>query len=240
MIIDEVLAVGDLAFQRKCIGKMDDVAKRGRTVLFVSHSMPTVTRLCSRAILLNEGRVVFDGVTSEAVKKYLQYVSRGEPVRVWPVQSESPGNDIVRLRSVRVISESRATESVLDIRRPVGIELQYDVLRDDEILWPQVRFFNTENICLFCSIDQDQNPKRFGSYTSTVWVPGNTFAEGTIFTNVYITKRESSQVHETEVVAFNIVDPVEGDSARGLYTGDFPGILRPKLSWHTSFDLPAA
>src|SRR5206468_9107142 len=71
LVVDEVLAVGDAAFQQKCIGKMGDVARSGRTVVFVSHNMQAVTQLCSRAILLDHGSIVFDGASVDGVEKYL-------------------------------------------------------------------------------------------------------------------------------------------------------------------------
>jgi len=103
LIVDEVLAVGDAAFQKRCLGKMETIGRSGRTVVFVSHSMPTVTRLCSRAILLDGGHVVADGPTESIVARYLQADLGTTARREWPEPGSRPGDDVARLRSVTVV-----------------------------------------------------------------------------------------------------------------------------------------
>src|SRR5215210_7005461 len=93
LVVDEVLAVGDAAFQKKCIGKMHDVSEQGRTVLFVSHDMSAITRLCQRAILLDDGKVLLDGPTSRVVKVYLDSGFGTAAIREWSDLSKAPGND---------------------------------------------------------------------------------------------------------------------------------------------------
>jgi len=105
LLVDEVLAVGDASFQRKCLDKMKVVGEDGRTVLFVSHNMPAVTRLCERIILLDEGRVVADGPAHKVASLYLQSGLGTMAVREWKDRTKAPGNEIVRLCAVRVINE---------------------------------------------------------------------------------------------------------------------------------------
>ena len=102
LLVDEVLAVGDGRFQRKCLDKMQDVGRQGRTVLFVSHNMPAITRLCPRTILLDGGRIIADGPSSQVVGAYLSSGLGTTAVRVWSDLNTAPGNDIVRLCAVRV------------------------------------------------------------------------------------------------------------------------------------------
>src|SRR5690606_1561669 len=104
LLVDEVLAVGDIAFQKKCLGKMDNVAKEGRTVIFVSHNIASITRLCSRAILLENGRAVMDGPAHEVASVYLNAGEGTAAFRQWDA-AQAPGGDIARLRSVKVIDE---------------------------------------------------------------------------------------------------------------------------------------
>src|SRR5688500_6212020 len=105
LLVDEVLAVGDARFQRKCLDKMEDVRQAGRTVVFVSHHMPAVTRLCPRTILLEDGAITFDGPSHEAVGLYLGAGTRTNAGREWTDLRSAPGNEIVRLRALRVRTE---------------------------------------------------------------------------------------------------------------------------------------
>ena len=102
LMVDEVLAVGDAAFQKKCLGRMGDVVREGRTVLFVSHNMTALQNLCSRAILLEKGRVAEDGPAREVVSRYLQEVRTPALEHAWPDPETGPGNDKVRLRGARI------------------------------------------------------------------------------------------------------------------------------------------
>lgn len=240
LVVDEVLAVGDSSFQRKCLSKMQDVGQQGRTVLFVSHNMPAITRLCPRTILLDNGTVVLDGPSYEVVSKYLTSGLGTVAKRTWHDSRRAPGNDVARLRSVRVVSESGATIDAADIRRPVGIEVVFDVLEPGHVLVPNLHFFNEEGVYAFVSADQNpdwrQVPRPVGRYVSTAWIPGNYLAEGTLIVGAAVSTHDPVIVHfyERDAVAFQIIDSFEGDSARGDYAGGFPGVVRPMLSWTTS------
>jgi lipopolysaccharide transport system ATP-binding protein len=117
LILDEVLAAGDASFQRKCLDKMHDVGRHGRTVLFVSHKIPAVTRLCDRAILLNEGKVVADGPAHKIASEYLNSRLGIGPRREWPNSLKAQGGDVARLLAVRVRTEEGEITDVIDIRR---------------------------------------------------------------------------------------------------------------------------
>src|SRR5512138_3373878 len=125
LVIDEVLAVGDAAFQKKCLGKMGDVARAGRTVLFVSHNMGAIQQLCSRAILLNEGKIVVDDSTGAVVSKYLTMGVTQHGERLWPDIHEAPGDNLARLRGVRVLDRDKKICTSFDVRDPVAIEVEY-------------------------------------------------------------------------------------------------------------------
>ena len=132
LLVDEVLAVGDARFQRKCLNKMQDVGQHGRTVLFVSHNMPAITRLCKRVILLDGGRVLEDGPPYHVVKTYLNSGLGTSAAREWSDLSKAPGNDVMRLRAVRVRTEDGVIADALDIRQPFGIDIEYQELRNSE------------------------------------------------------------------------------------------------------------
>jgi lipopolysaccharide transport system ATP-binding protein len=237
LIVDEVLAVGDASFQRKCLNKMQQVGDEGRTVLFVSHNMPAITRLCRRAILLDEGKIIQDGPSHEVVRKYLQSDNGTSAFRTWPDPSKAPGNDIVRLHSVRVRTEEGATAVDVDIRKPVGVEMDFIVRQPGHTLVPICRFYNQEGVLLFHT--GNQNPewrhqaRHPGRHKSTVWIPGNFLAEGTVIVGAAICTMDNFAVHfhERDAVAFHVVDSMDGDSARGDYGGSIPGVIRPLLNW---------
>lgn len=241
LIVDEVLAVGDVNFQRKCLNKMKDVSKSGRTVLFVSHDMSAITRICSRAIALSKGEIVSEGTASEVVRDYLN--------SSWGVTSEkdftqnleeAPASDAVRLKRIRVVDENGKTNSSFDIRRKIGIETTYDVLKEGFILLPGFEIFNEERIQLFTvhdvSKEWQRQQKEKGEYVSTVWIPANFMAEGAFFVNfeisnyVPILKRHFQLI---DAVSFDVVDSLEGNTARGDYGGKMEGLIRPILDVET-------
>lgn len=124
LIIDEVLAVGDIEFQRKCIGKMSEVAGHGRTVIFVSHNMGAVAKLCDRAILLRGGRNVMDAPARDVVQAYLVGDAEREAERRWE-QGQGPGDATCRLRGVRIVQNGQPS-SRLDIRGAFDVEVEYE------------------------------------------------------------------------------------------------------------------
>jgi lipopolysaccharide transport system ATP-binding protein len=241
LFVDEVLAVGDAAFQRKCLGKMREVAGHGRTILFVSHNVAAVTRLCGRCILLKFGTIVNDGPTYDVMNTYLQSELATSASRVWD-SVNAPGDGVVRLRALRARSGEGQVAETFDIRQPVGIEMVFDVLEGGNTLTPNLHVFNEESVNVFVSIERDpewdgrQRPA--GRYISTAWIPGNFLAEGTFFVGAAITTLANMNVrfYERDAIAFQIVDSTDGNSARGKYMGHLPGIVRPVLSWETRYD----
>ncbi len=245
LLIDEVLAVGDSDFQKKCLGKMEDVASQGRTVLFVSHNMNTVTRLCPRAVLLKEGRVIADGPSHEVTRAYLSSDHGTTAYRSWPDPASAPGDDIARVRSVRIVDEDGQTVEVVDIRKPVGIELVFDVLQPGHILVPNFPVTNEDGVVAFHLNDWDPawrgRPREPGRYTTTGWIPGNFLAEGMLIVGAAVSTMNPVRVHfyATDAVAFQVVDSMEGDSVRGDFEGHYSGIVRPMLSWTSTHETEA-
>jgi lipopolysaccharide transport system ATP-binding protein len=237
LLVDEVLAVGDARFQRKCLDKMEDVRQAGRTVIFVSHNMPAITRLCPRTILIENGTVAFDGPSAEAVNMYLGSGTRTNAAREWNDLTTAPGNEIVRLCGVRVRSEHGEICESVDIRRAVGIEMEFEVLQSGHVLVPNYHFINQEGVCVFVASEHDENwkrrPRPAGRYLSTAWIPGNFLTEGALIIGAAITTMDPQRIHffERDVVAFQIVDSLDGNAARGDYAGSIPGVVRPLLKW---------
>jgi lipopolysaccharide transport system ATP-binding protein len=240
LIVDEVLAVGDAAFQRKCLNKMEDVKQHGRTILFVSHSMQPIARLCERAILISGGAIVKDGPAVDVASAYLATSLRTNAEQAWPHASTAPGDHVARLRRVRVHDENGNTAETIDIRQPIGIEMTYDVLDSGHLLWPHLLFYNGTGLCLFTTMELAPEwrgrPRPAGRYISTAWIPGNHLAAGAVLVDVGLRSAPPPRVHffERHAAAFHIIDTPEDNSARGDWVGDLPGVVRPLLTWNTT------
>lgn len=237
LLVDEVLAVGDAQFQKKCLGKMDEVAREGRTVLFVSHNMAAIKRLCRRAIVLREGQVVADDEVLAAVACYQQEgLAQGGGERRWLPSALDPQAPAALL-AVRVRDAAGQITANLNSHEPFTIEVDYLNRHEGARLGTTLVVYNADNVCLFGSINNlDPNwhlrPRPAGRYRSICHLPADLFPDGRLDLSVLIwgegytlLQREeqclSIHIHETE------------HSARGDYTGGMAGVLRPRLAWHT-------
>ncbi len=241
LIVDEVLSVGDADFQKKCLNKMENIGQEGRTVLFVSHSMSAVSRLCERAILLENGRVIADGPAHRIVSSYMTSGSGTTAMREWPDPSDAPGSADARLRAVRVRSGDGEVSESFDIRLPIRLEMEYDVMRPGLLLLPHFTVLNDRGQCVFITVDTDPDwrgrPRPAGHYRSTALIPGNLLAEGMFFVSCYCISLnpDTKQFGERSAVAFVVADSIDGDSARGDYSKKMGGVVRPLLEWTTEF-----
>jgi len=247
LLLDEVLAVGDATFQAKCMQRIKELEAAGTTIVFISHDLTAVERVCDRVLLMNKGKIVANGMPRDVINDYKRL---GDQLTVaadvnlrssreWRNLGDSPGDDIARLRNVRVCTEREETAAVVDIRRPVGIEMTYDVLEPEHVLVANYHFFNEAGICAFIVQDSDpewqHRPKPVGRFISTAWVPGNFLAEGRLAVTVALSSYCPLIVHfsQPEVVSLQVIDSFDGDSARGSYVGSMPGVVRPIFNWTT-------
>jgi lipopolysaccharide transport system ATP-binding protein len=240
LIVDEVLAVGDAEFQKRCLGRIETIGRSGRTVIFVSHNMATVTRLCRRVILLDAGRIVLDGPSDEVTAYYLHSDTGTSSSRAWPDGSLAPGDELVRLRAVRVVDPGGQTIQTVDIRHPVGIEIRFDILGTGPPVRPQIVLTDASGLQSFNALDTDprwHDGATPGVYTSTAWIPGNLLNEGVVLVTVLLSTLASQKtiqhVRQRDVVSFQVTDPIEGDSAKGEFAGHWPGVVSPLLEWTT-------
>jgi lipopolysaccharide transport system ATP-binding protein len=241
LLVDEVLAVGDISFQKRCLGKMEDVGRQGRTVVFVSHNLQAITRLCPRAILLDEGKVLDDGPAARVVGRYMNSELAIGPSRTWPDPAKAPADDTVRLCAVRVRTEDGSVSEQVDIQRPVGIEIEYDVLKPDRIVQLYFRLWNDVGVKVIEVMDVDPQwrgrRRPAGRYVTTGWVPGNLLNEGRHFVGLGFMTVDPL-VHgldERDVAAFQVLDSLDGTATRGEYGGPFTAAVRPLLRWTTRF-----
>jgi lipopolysaccharide transport system ATP-binding protein len=236
LLVDEVLAVGDAEFQRRCLGRMEDFGANGRTVVFVSHNMQAISQLCDRAILMENGRISQDGRSEAVVAHYLQNSAGAGSSRTWDPES-APGDDVARLLSVRVVDRLGQTVDYVDVRDPVGIELRFRVLEGGTAVLPKLKL-NADGRIAFNAMDVDprwSEPSRPGEYVATAWIPGNYLNEGLMSIDAAVCSIRSPKLHHHasvhEAVSFHVQDPAEGGSARGSFTGQWRGVVRPLLEW---------
>jgi lipopolysaccharide transport system ATP-binding protein len=237
LLVDEVLAVGDLQFQKKCLGKMEDVSRIGRTVVFVSHNMSAVTRLCSRAVLLDQGRLVSTGPTPAVVAEYVfkGYGTRAE--RQWMDEDSAPGDDAIRLLGVRAHDPAGVVQESFDIRQPIAIAIDYKVLKPGLRFTPCFDVINDAGVVLFLSQERpewERIDRPVGTHTATCWLPGNFLAEGSFSVDVAFwgfTTPPTGVIEENGAISISVHDPLEGGSVRGRSTNAYPGVMRPMLKW---------
>jgi lipopolysaccharide transport system ATP-binding protein len=220
---------------------MESIGEEGRTILFVSHNMSAVTRMCNRVLLLQRGEITMDGTAHDVVNSYLRAGKGRAAAQSWAL-AEAPGGEIARLRAVSVRDTEGRLQEAVDIRRPFNLQIEFDVLRGGHVLLPAFSLWNDEGLLLFSSMDLEERwrgvRREPGRYICRTEIPGNLLAEGTMLVNTAIWEwepRRRIEYHKKEVIAFQVVDSLEGNSARGDFVGEMRGAIRPMLDWRTEW-----
>jgi len=242
LIVDEVLAVGDAVFQKKCLGKLEEVGARGRTVLFVSHNVPMVLRLCSRVLLMEKGKLVEDGAPQDVTRHYLRSEVGSPAERIWSDPQDAPGDSVARLHAVRVIDEQRSVGHTIDIRKPVLLEIEYWNLQSKVRPTAVFHVLNEDGARLFATNEFNntawrERPLKPGLVRATCRIPGNFLAEGIFSVLAAVVTYNPDVIHaiELDAVSFQIVDQSDGDGVRGNTGGKWPGLIRPMLEWEVDY-----
>ncbi len=237
LLIDEVLAVGDLAFQQKCLGKIESITNAGRTVLFVSHNLGSISSLCTMAMLMEAGRVAAFGDVSEVVMKY--YRDGAASPAVFDIRDgrRRIGSEYARLLAGRVTARSGVPSIEVLISDSVAIEMDFEILdASPGPFVPNFHFTTADGTPAFVSVDPGKRANSRGMFTARCVVPGNLLNEGTYFVGLGLTtfsKGVTVHFFETGAVSFNVRDPIEGTVSRGDWAGSMPGSVRPNLIWNT-------
>ena len=233
LIVDEVLAVGDAQFQKKCVGKMGDVAREGRTVLFVSHNMAAVRALCSRGLLVEGGRIRREGPAPEVVGRYLQQATSAPCRRNWTDPRQAPGNADVRLLSVEICPPEG--EPAITIDTGAEIRVAFENFRPGINLDCTISVVNGEGLLLFetgCIVSGNLD-SRAGTYTVVGKIPGHFLNCGRYSLNVLFGKDEKYVLFKhDEIAAFEVEHTTTG---QGTNTSVARGVVRPILDWHVAF-----
>lgn len=234
LLIDEVLAVGDLEFQQKCLGKMEEVSKQhGRTILFVSHNLSYISGLCDKAILLDKGELITQGITSSVISEYISRTHQYSQKET----SNNPGNKTVRLRSIRTLNSKKEAAESFAADEAIDIEMEYEVLEEGHVLWLGYNLHNQEGQNLFdthsVNTREYNEPHTPGVYKATAQIPAHFLNTGMYFISCAVFNHLQQEIHfhEKDVLVFHVHDVFDRLTARGSSPGHFPGLVRPLINW---------
>jgi len=234
LIVDEVLAVGDAEFQKKCIGKMKDVTGAGKTVLFVSHNMTAMNTLCDSVLYLREGRIENIGEPARIINQYLNIGSEATTKRNWNADN-APGDGVARLLSVRLIDSEGNDTNILDFYTSGGVELIYEVLKEGSCPLPNIHVFNEQGEYVFVGVESfNKSLGEPGIYKSCVYFPKHLLNTGRYIIGIAATTMLPQKVHfnEREALTFDVIEDMNLRPTD--FRGALPGVVRPKLDWMTN------
>ncbi|AMM51708.1 ABC transporter [Rufibacter sp. DG15C] len=226
LIVDEVLAVGDADFQKKCLGKMREVSQaQGRTILFVSHSMQAIKNLCDKALWLNKGELQAFGDVHTVVNNYLNQSQHSKFQQSWVSPTAAPGNDWLRVKSVELIPQLESPEAPLDIRVPLTVKFQFWCLKEDIQLSVGLLLFTASGECIF-DVPSDPVLSQVGVMEAECTIPGNFLNDGSYYISLNFVKDTSVALFDfDECLSFDLEDYRGGIQ----WYGKWWGAVRPKL-----------
>ncbi len=226
LIVDEVLAVGDADFQKKCLGKMREVSQKdGRTILFVSHFMQAINNLCGKALWLKQGQLMDFGECSAVVNKYLGSVQQFNLKQNWDNIQEAPGNDFIRFKKVELVPHIENPDDPLDIRTPLTIKFKFWNLTDNILLSIGLHLYSYSGECIF---DIPSPSKYFekGLIEIECTIPGNFLNDGAYYISMVVVKDTSVPLFLfEECMSFELED-YRGDIK---WYGKWVGAVRPNF-----------
>jgi len=232
LLVDEVLAVGDAAFQKKCLGKMGGVAEEGRTVLFVSHNMGAITRICKRSIWLDQGKIVMDDSSNIVVNNYQSQYLTGRAI--WKQPAANRHDTDFAFQTIVVMNDGGFPSAQFAGDEPISVEIAYVVRRPLSGCQLHIRLYNSDGLVVFTTTDIDSSgfsalPREPGYYRSVFKIPGRFLPPGTYYLFAaaqlpYITTYDKQE----QTVVFDV-------SPSGSLTSldRRLGVVTPLLHWET-------
>ncbi|MGQ9910241.1 MAG: ABC transporter ATP-binding protein [Candidatus Flexifilum sp.] len=235
LVVDEVLAVGDAEFQKKCMGKMSQVAGEGRTVLFVSHNMAAVQSLCTRGIWLNSGALVEDGRTEDIVSHYLSQAVQSTVDQFYPDIAQAPGNDRIRVRRMRVVPAEGDPGEPITMVTPIRLEFEYWNLQPT-LLNLSLHVLTVEGLPVFSSVPVHEErwmtrPHPAGLIRTTCDIPGYLMNAATYSIRLLFVEDHARIIYQIDhALVFDVTESVE-TYGYGTWFGQWPGVVHPNLNW---------
>src|SRR5690554_4441645 len=228
LIIDEVLAVGDAEFQKKCLGKMKDVAGEGRTVIFVSHDLAAVKSLCTKGVVLNQGKVSFNGKVEEAVLEYQKLGVQNSSYTCNDIES-AIGNENIKVLNFEV---TPVNGEIISISSGINVRLEFYNLKENINLDATFELRNLDEQAIFHTgvlLSENSDSKK-GNYTVNFSLPANLLNTGNYYFKLIFGENQRYALYINEqIVNFEVQNETLGSNSNKL-----PGIIRPKLDYHVT------
>ncbi len=234
LLVDEVLAVGDAQFQKKCLGKMGEVARAGRTIFFVSHNMGAIARLCSTSVLLNRGQIQAVGAVDDVIAQYLREGCEMPGEICWDKPEMAPGNDELRLRGVALRTLTGEVATQFDGRAPIQVEIAYQIQRPGLAARICFRLLTSDGTTVFQACDSmapswSESERQAGNYVSRCTIPGNLLNQGAytleLSADVPFVKILFSEI---AAVSFEVFESFKDGHTR---SESWPGVVNPLFEW---------
>lgn len=235
LIVDEVLAVGDAQFQKKCLGRLGEAGKEGRTVFFVSHNLRAIRSMCTRTILLSDGKIEVDGNPETAIAGYVGGDSDKLSME-WTDIENAPQNESAILKSVKITDRFGADVSEIYINKDFTIKIEYSAKKDNCFVGFTIIICDEENNQVFSSINNHEpnyygKHIKIGNYVTLCNIPKNLLNNRKyILSLIFFGSNYTDSKIISDIIKIEILDDVE---SRGDYFGHWSGLIRPMLEWET-------
>jgi lipopolysaccharide transport system ATP-binding protein len=231
LIVDEVLAVGDWKFQKKCLGKISEVAHGGRTVLFVSHNMTAIKSLCVRALLIEAGRLKEQGHAGDIVKRYMETGAQNTLALEWENPEPVSEKNQTWLRTVQLTPASPREDDQILVSTPLKISTEYYNSSPGAMLSISLIVYTAEEICAFISAS-DASAREQGLHRATCFVPAGLLNEETYRLRILIVQDGTNVlVDKDHLITFQVHDVARN----GHWFGKWSGVVRPTLEWQAEY-----
>ncbi|TDH20819.1 ATP-binding cassette domain-containing protein [Segetibacter sp. 3557_3] len=226
LIVDEVLAVGDADFQKKCLGRMEELSgKQGRTILMVSHNLQAIANLCENAIWLDKGQIAKKGKSKEVVKSYTASTKPKETVQSWEDFDSAPGNELIKLRRAVVKPVSAEADAYITVRTPVQLNFEFWCNVDDGVVNINVILLSTKGECIFNLGSHNLEAKK-GVLALQSTIPANLLNNKTYTVSLGVMKNNAALIADfQQCIQFEVEDIREGM----YYFDTWPGLIRPEI-----------
>lgn len=225
LVVDEVLAVGDADFQKKSIGKMRDISTSGRTLIFVSHDLTAVQRLCEKGVYLKDGQMMMYGPIDEVINDYGKNVLKFNLLQSWTDPNNAPGNDQVRIKTIKLTADKDDSKILIYTSTPIKLEFEYWNFVPDAELNISIFLYNINGETIF-NIGDEAQIYQEGTIKSYCEIPGNFLNDGSYYISIMIVRDRLAPVFfYEEALAFDILDYREGTD----WVGKWPGAVRPLM-----------
>jgi lipopolysaccharide transport system ATP-binding protein len=217
---------------------MDDVAREGRTVLFVSHNLTAIESLCERALWMDRGEIVADGSAGDTISRYLRAAVESNTSRTWDDPATAPGGDSIKLRSARAYPMDGTPSDPITVRTAVVLEFAYQNLRPGAFLNLSLHVYTADGVLLFNAVpvnEEEWYGRAFpaGVFRDRCFIPADLLNDGGYRVELLVVKDQRTILYEDSAILEFDVQDVAGDT--GVFEGEWRGLIRPALEWRTEF-----